>query len=215
MKSRTLFTSLTGLISIGMGSSAAKAQDGFGHYAPYAGGYGAYAPTIDPVGYGGLYAPGLAQPGPYGSYSQPPVDPYQGGGYPTAPGGGYGSDPRGYGAYPPSYGAPFAGPSPVVGLSEQLVGQADAFIQAFAANAHCVPEGRRFLADASDLRDAAVRFHQVALSGGCTARDFRGVASRWQRLESRMARVSRGRIGPNIATALQMGRTIDQIGSLL
>ncbi|QDV35608.1 hypothetical protein [Tautonia plasticadhaerens] len=41
------------------------------------------------------------------------------------------------------------------------------------------------------------------------------VAASRERLEGRLAFVSRGRIGPNIATALQMGRAVEQVEDLL
>jgi hypothetical protein len=100
-------------------------------------------------------------------------------------------------------------------LADQLIQQADGFLQAFAPTAHVVPEGQQFLAEASSIRDAAVRLRQVAAGGANPANEFGAVASLWQRFEVRMARISQGRIGPNIRKALEMGSTIQQIRSSL
>jgi len=103
-------------------------------------------------------------------------------------------------------------------LADQLAGQAEAFRQAFAPKIGIVPQGPQFMADATALRDAAARLGQAAAGGAppqVLAAEFGQVAACWQRFEGRMARVSKGRIGPNIATALQMGGTVGQIGRLL
>jgi hypothetical protein len=52
-------------------------------------------------------------------------------------------------------------------------------------------------------------------SGGNPANEFNTVAALYQQLEARMARVSHGKIGPNIRNALQMGTTIQQIRASL
>lgn len=103
-------------------------------------------------------------------------------------------------------------------LAGRLADQAEAFLIAFAPQSGRVPEGGRFLADATALRDAAVGFRQLAESGAPAdqlALGFQEVAARWGRLDARMARVSGGRVGPNIATALEMGQTVTQIGQLM
>jgi len=110
------------------------------------------------------------------------------------------------------------GASAVVGLSGQLVRQVDDFLRAFAPNARVVPQGRQFLADASMLRDAAARFQQMAAGGAppaTLANQFGAVAASWQRFESRMEQVAKGRMGPNIAKILQMGGTVQRIQGLL
>ncbi len=117
------------------------------------------------------------------------------------------------------------GPAPVpytggqiTNLADQLVAQSNAFLQAFLPKVRIVPQGRLFMSDATALRNAAVQFRQVAANGAPPARleaEFAQVTARWQRLENRMARVSHGQIGPNIATALQMGGTVQQIGQIL
>jgi len=114
--------------------------------------------------------------------------------------------------------APYPGPSPVAGLAVQLVQQVDDFLRSFAQTARAVPQGGLFLADATTLREAAARLSQMAASGAPPATlsaQFRAVAVTWQRFESRMEQVAKGRMGPNIAKILQMGGTVEQIQSLL
>jgi hypothetical protein len=106
----------------------------------------------------------------------------------------------------------------MIHLADQLVAQANAFLQAFSPKVRIVPQGRLFMADATALRNAALYFRQAVSAGAPPAqlaREFAKVSACWQRLESRMARVSHGFVGPNIATALQMGGTVSQIGQLL
>jgi hypothetical protein len=136
------------------------------------------------------------------------VVPYRPGsydGYPNPSQGFYRADP-----YP--YAPPTGGQ--ITALADQLVAQADEFLQAFLPKMGVVPESGRFLADATVLRDSAIRLREVALRGAPPAdlaAEFLNVEASWQRLEARMARVSKGRLGPNIAEALQMGDTIEQI----
>jgi hypothetical protein len=110
--------------------------------------------------------------------------------------------------------APLPGPSTAVALTDQLVAQADAFLRAFVSTSWRVPERDFFVADTMAIRNAAIRFRQAAAAGAppdALAAEFQNLEACWQRLNARMFRVSGGRIGPNIALALQMGRTIDQI----
>jgi len=98
------------------------------------------------------------------------------------------------------------------------VGQASVYLQEFAPKVGIVPESQAFLADGTALRDAAARLRGAAASGAPPAAleaEFRNVEACWQRLEARMARVSKGRIGPNIARNLQMGGTVEQIRQLM
>ncbi len=145
------------------------------------------------------------------------------GGYPVPP---YTSRPISGlfpGSPPPALGGPsfpgqYPGASPLVALSGELAARADEFLAYMIRDGQQVPEQKRFAADAARLRNAAQRMSQAAISGAppnALIRDFKAVASSWGRLESRMRRVNRGRIGPNIAHALQMGQTIEQIGLLL
>lgn len=110
------------------------------------------------------------------------------------------------------------GASPVVGLAEQLVGQIDAFLQAFAATGGNVPDGGEILADAQRFRAASAAFHDQAASGpdpNQLAFAFQGVDATWNRLARRINRVAKGRTGPNIEMAMQMGRTCQQLHQLL
>lgn len=123
---------------------------------------------------------------------------------------------------PSSYQRGYAGPAParraVAGLADLLANQAEEFLQAFSLDARQVPQGGLFLADATALRNSALRFRDLADQGAppeVLASEFQAVAANWQQLEGRMALVSRGRIGPNIATALQMGQTVEQISRQL
>jgi hypothetical protein len=244
MKPPFLKVALVGVLSLGMGTPSILAQDGYGpaprgYYRPTtpspaypaypdAGGYpsspyrGGYqpGPSADYPSNPGSYYPSRD---PYGNPPVPPQSPY-GGGYPARPSApnqvyqrGYSQpvapDPGVYGDQP--YGGYQPGPSPVVGLADQLVQQADTFLRGFAPTARAVPQGAQFLADASALRDAAARFRQATASGANPANEFGAVAALYQRLESRIYSVSKGRVGPNIANALQMGQTIEQIRGVL
>ena len=186
------------------------------------GGYGVPTPVNPPVPYA---------PGPVTSYqddvSTPLVSPYLTGQDPSVP---FAPDsveaypepgnpvvpPPPLGSEPPVNVAPTGGQ--ITALADQLVAQANAFLQAFLPKIGIVPESQRFMADATALRNAAARLREVAAAGadpGVLATEFRAVAASWQRFEARMARVSKGRIGPTIATSLQMGETIEQIRRLL
>jgi hypothetical protein len=240
MKPPFLKVALVGVLSLGMGTPSILAQDGYGpaprgYYRP-AVPSSAYPAYPDVGGYPSSPYRGGYQPGPsadypssyypsrdpyaggYGRPSVPPPSPYDGGyqvyqrGYsqPVAP------DPGAYGEYRiQPYGGYQPGPSPIVGLADQLVQQADTFLRGFAPTANKVPQGAQFLADASALRDAAARFRQVSASGADPSNEFGAVAALYQRLESRIYSVSKGRVGPNIANALQMGQTIEQIRGVL
>jgi hypothetical protein len=211
-------TVLVGVLSLGMGTPSILAQYGYdpaprGYYRPAAPSpaYPYAGPSADYPSYPGTYNPSRD---PYGNPRVPPPSPYQvyqrGYSQPVAP------DPGVYGDYQNQpYGGYQPGPSPIVGLADQLVQQADSFLQGFAPTARVVPEGGQFLVDASALRDAAARFRQAAASGANPANEFGAVAALYQRLESRMHRVNKGRVGHNIAKALQMGQTIEQIRGVL
>jgi len=212
------------LVGVGPLGATALAHDPYeppydDHY--HGGGYsqpGGYGQDAPPPAYD-AYRPG------YGDYAPPaappnrgdPVDPYA-----TYPGGGY-PPPESYDPYP-SLPGPAARPGfqrtggQISALADQLAGQAEAFLQAFSPKIGIVPQGPQFMADATALRNAAARLSQAAAGGAppqVLAGEFGNVAACWQRFEGRMARVSKGRIGPNIATSLQMGGTVDQIGRLL
>jgi len=192
---------------------------------PYPGNYGGYGaqPSNPPVqtyqrGYGG-YTPQLSIPSGVG-YPANASAPYPGtlnGPYPPAV-----SQPGAFGSGPVQpyvgYSAPNPGVSSVVALADQLTGQADAFLQGFVPTARIVPEGQQFIAEASAVRDGAARLRQLAASGvplAALGNEYSQIAGTWQQMQARMYRISHGRVGPNIATALQMGPIIEQIGSLL
>lgn len=169
-----------------------------GTVAPYRGGYSAYVGQPYPTAPGDVYAPA-------GGYAAQPATPYplvppSNPGYPVAPGG-----------------VPYTG-GQITALADQLVAQANDFLQAFIPKFGIVPESQWFMADGTALRDSAVRFRQLAASGAAPsvlAAEFHNAAANYQRLEARMARVNKGRIGPNIANALQMAGTLEQIRQLL
>jgi len=168
------------------------------------------------------------QPGGFDVYPAQPAYPYGNVGDWL----GDGQDGYTYGGNPsPGLGVPYgSGPevlqdsfAPPTGgritaLADLLVEQAETYLQEFLPKIGVVPESQEFLADGTVLRDSAIRFREAALRGAspeALAAEFRDMEARWQRLEARMARVSRGRIGPNIARNLEMGATIDQIRQLL
>jgi len=98
-------------------------------------------------------------------------------------------------------------------LADELIGQVDAFVQAFSQNAHVVPEGKQTLADAHALSAAARNFRQAA-GGGAPPRlspEFRTVEETWQRISRRSQRIAGGRTGPNIQKIALIGQIIEQI----
>jgi hypothetical protein len=108
--------------------------------------------------------------------------------------------------------------APIVGLSNQLVVQVSEFVQAFAQTAGNVPEGGAMLADAQRLQGTAVDFQQDAARGlpaNQLAYEFRDVDATWQRLARRVARVGRGRRGPNIQQVQRIGDTCEQVHRVL
>ena len=110
------------------------------------------------------------------------------------------------------------GPSPAVALSEQLMGQVDAFLQAFGPTARNVPDGEQIFADAQRLREAAAAFQAQASRGidpGRLAHAFQDVDNAWNRLSRRINRVAQGRTGPNIEMASRMGETTQQLHQVL
>ncbi|QDV38299.1 hypothetical protein [Tautonia plasticadhaerens] len=170
---------------------------------------------------------GPPQYGPYG-YNRPAL--------PEEPPYGFGPAAPGYGPpteYRDSYRPPFPGPGPagfpgygpapggsaqLASLADTLAGQADSFLQAFAATARDVPEGEQFVADAQDLGAAAGRFRQLAagrVPPAQLSQELRAVEGAWQRLEQRTRRVARGRTGPNIQQVGLMGNTLQQMRQLL
>jgi len=144
----------------------------------------------------------------YRGYPTQPANPYPGADYPPPANP---DIPQGPPPGPPTGGQ-------ITALADQLVNQANTYLQEFLPKIGVVPESQAFMADGTALRDAAARFREVAYQGappGALAVEFRNVQRVWQRFEARMARVSKGRIGPNIAKNLQMGGTIEQIRQLM
>jgi hypothetical protein len=109
-------------------------------------------------------------------------------------------------------------PSPVMALADQLLGQIDAFLNAFAPTVRVVPEGEWILADAQRLKAAAVAFREKCGRGVDSYRlsqQFLAVDQSWGRMARRINRIARGRTGPNIQLAMDMGETCRQIHQLL
>ncbi len=110
------------------------------------------------------------------------------------------------------------GPPSVEPLAGQLVGQVNAFFQAFAPRVDVVPQGERFLVDIRRLQAAAIDFQrdcQRGLPPNQLAAEFQTVEASWARLEGRIDRIAQGRTGPNIELAHQMGATCQQIEQTL
>ena len=110
------------------------------------------------------------------------------------------------------------GPSPIAGLADQLSQQIDAFIAVWTPTAGAVPEGGAMLADAQRLQAEAADFRRDAAQGfdaGRLAYEFRDIDATAQRLSRRVARVARGRVGPNIAQVQKVGDTVGQIHQAL
>jgi hypothetical protein len=177
-----------------------------GYSSNYGYGQNAIPYPVNPDGYGQTSIPYPVNPGGYGQTSIPyPVNP---GILPVQP-----PNP-----YPNPSILPVPGPrlTLIVALSDQLMAQADAFLRAFGPTARIVPEGGQFISDALAVRNAAGRLRQAASSAappGVLAAAFQEVQAGWQRMDARLFRISKGNIGPNIAKALEMGRTVEQIRS--
>ncbi len=184
MRIIAIATVFAGLTSLTLTVPEARANHGRGYFPPQ---------ISSPYHSGGLGQ--YQQPGLIGQY---PGVPHSTGHYAPLPGG-----PGGF------------CPIQLAGLANLLTRQADEFIQAYSSpTARQVPERHRFLSDARNLRSAAEQLRRSVERGNSPSRllsDVRRVEDRWGRLESRMFRVSRGQVGPNIATALQMGQTVQQI----
>jgi len=109
-------------------------------------------------------------------------------------------------------------PSPVIALADKLLGQVDAFLASFLPSVRVVPEGEWILADAERLKTAAVAFREECGRGVDPYRlsqRFQAVDQLWGRMARRINRIAKGRTGPNIDAAMQMGDTCQQIHQLL
>jgi hypothetical protein len=111
--------------------------------------------------------------------------------------------------------SPLVGPSPeLMTWADQLVGQSDAFLRSFAPTAHLVPNGRYFLAEAQDLRLAALNFRQAVASGADPVQldyTYHQLDARWRSLAARTHQVAPGRTGPHIQRIIGMGFLRDRI----
>ncbi len=119
----------------------------------------------------------------------------------------------------PTQGAPvYVSPTAsVVALADQLAGQAAAFEQVFGRTARVTPGGGSFLAEARQIRSAAMSLRQAASAGDLysTTQAYNQVNYAWQRMANRVNQISPGRTGPNIQQIWLMGGTTAQIGGLL
>ena len=122
-------------------------------------------------------------------------------------------------AVPIAVAAPTAGaPSPLVGLSDQLVATTASIQQVFTAAAGQVTQGPEMAADAQRLNAAAQDFRAGLAQGlpaNALAFEFRDVDACWQRMARRVNRVARGNIGPNVALVLNLGGLCEQIHTAL
>ena len=114
--------------------------------------------------------------------------------------------------------APAPAASPLIGLADQLAGQADQFIGMISANARIINGAGAFVADGRRMRAAALRLRQAAEAGDPNgmAQELRNVDAAWQALSIRLDRVSGPRIragvvGPFAGQALQIGGTVGQL----
>lgn len=113
---------------------------------------------------------------------------------------------------------PDGGPSPVLGLADQLLQQVGEFLRVFGPTAGVVPEGEAMLADAQRLQAAAAAFRQAVaenLPPNRLAYEFREVDASSRRLSRRVNRIAAGRVGPNIEQVRRIGVTADQIHRVL
>ena len=123
---------------------------------------------------------------------------------------------QGLGLGAPAIAAPAA--PPLQPLADQLLGQVDAFLRAFTpivndhpANPGILAEAQRLRAEAADFRRDVAR----GLDAGRLAYEYRDVDATWQRMWRRIERASRGRNGPVIELAREIGPTCAQIHQAL
>jgi len=113
---------------------------------------------------------------------------------------------------------PPSGPSPVVGLTDQLVAETEAFLRVFGPTVRVVPEGEEFFADGQRLREAALQFRQVVAQGidpNQLAGSFAEIDALWRRLVRRTNRIARGRTGPNIQQIHKLGAIVRDLHQVL
>jgi len=130
---------------------------------------------------------------------------------------------RGLGGGAPQPAPPIAAvvdarPAPVQALADQLLGQTDQFLQGFAPIVNDHPANPAILADAQRLRAEADNFRQDVARGldqGRLAYEYREVDATWQRMWRRIDRAARGRNGPNIERAREIGPICAQLHQAL
>ena len=113
---------------------------------------------------------------------------------------------------------PGGGPSPLVGLSNQFVGQLDAYIGTFGSTGRPGVQALSALGDAQRVRAAAVGFQRLVARGAPPnqlAHEFRAVDVLWQRLIRRASRITQGRTGPYVQQVQAIGATYEQIHRVL
>ncbi|HEX8198971.1 MAG TPA: hypothetical protein VF590_00685, partial [Isosphaeraceae bacterium] len=113
---------------------------------------------------------------------------------------------------------PPSGPSPIVGLTDQLIAETEAFLQVFGPTVRVVPEGQEFFADAQRLRAAALEFRQAVAVGVDPNRlggEFGAIDAIWRRLVRRTNRIAKGRTGPNIQQIYKLGAIVRDIHQVL
>jgi|GEM_PF-4668216 len=116
---------------------------------------------------------------------------------------------------------PFPGPGPgprFLRLLGQVLAESDGFLEGISANAAAVPGGFQFVADARNLRGALLSLDQQARLGAPRGELLQtmAVAQRFTNaIQRRIARVAKGRIGPNIARFQDLAAMIDQLHAML
>lgn len=125
---------------------------------------------------------------------------------------------------PPSYGHPGHGPGAcscharpglaLVAYADALRAEVDAFLCGFEPTAECVPDGRRILRDALRVREEALELREAVLEGASPHRlddALEDVEEAGDRLAGRVARIARGRTGPNIERVARIAALCRQI----
>ena len=113
---------------------------------------------------------------------------------------------------------PGGGLSPLVGLSNQFVGQLDAYIGTFGSTGRPGVQALEARGDAQRVRAAAVGFQQLVARGAPPnqlAHEFRAVDVLWQRMIRRAARITQGRTGPYVQQVQAIGATYEQLHRVL
>ena len=111
------------------------------------------------------------------------------------------------------------GPSrELLSWADRMVERSDLFYRVFAPTAGVVPQGGAFLAEAANLRQAAINFRSEVAGGSDPNRlraSFQNVDAWWSCLVIRTRQVARGRSGPKIQLVEEMGYVRDQVRAWL